>query len=184
MAKVLKLLTFLTYTIVVFFIDNYYILGACILLNMLIIGILKISFKKILKNLLFLSGFILITVLTNLVLGTIREAILVGIRLIVVCNITNVFKYILSPMELTEAIKLLFYPIKIFGSNPEDVGIIVCMCITFIPILSNELTQIRYALSAKGVRSSKYVFKPFIYNVLKRTSEVSNSLKAKGYTEG
>lgn len=186
-----KLIILLTYTIAVFFIENYIVLSIITLLNILLMLLFKVPKLKALKNIYLLSFFILFTAVINFLVENINTAILIAIRLILVCNFTYTFTFILSPMELAKAIETLCFPLKIFGINPKDISLIINIALTFIPILSNELSQIKYALKAKGItlggintiKSIKYIMKPLIYGILKRTSELEYALKAKGYTE-
>lgn len=68
---------------------------------------------------------------------------------------------------------------------------IACIAIAFIPILRNELNQIRYSLKSKGINSNFFyilknlnlIFKPFFISLLRRTSQIESSLKAKAYVE-
>ncbi len=190
MKATLKLIILLTYTIAVFFIENYIVLSIITLLNILLMLLFKVPKLKALKNIYLLSFFILFTAVINFLVENINTAILIAIRLILVCNFTYTFTFILSPMELAKAIETLCFPLKIFGINPKDISLIINIALTFIPILSNELSQIKYALKAKGItlggintiKSIKYIMKPLIYGILKRTSELEYALRAKGYT--
>lgn len=191
MKATLKLIILLTYTIAVFFIENYIVLSIITLLNILLMLLFKVPKLKALKNIYLLSFFILFTAVINFLVENINTAILIAIRLILVCNFTYTFTFILSPMELAKAIETLCFPLRIFGINPKDISLIINIALTFIPILSNELSQIKYALRAKGItlggintiKSIKYIMKPLIYGILKRTSELECALRAKGYTE-
>ena len=191
MKATLKLLILLTYTIAVFFVKNYIVLSIIALLNITLMILLKVPKLKAIKNIYFLSFFIFFTAIINFLVADANSAILIAIRLILVCNFTYTFQYIFSPMELAKAIETLCMPLKIIGVNPKDISLIINIALTFIPILSNEFTQIKYALKAKGVstnginkiKSIKYIMKPLLYGILKRTNELEYALKAKGYTE-
>lgn len=187
----LNLLILLAYSISIFFISNYIVLGVIAIINVLLMIVFKVPKVKALKNLYFLSFFIVFTAVINYLLVDFNNALLIALRLILVCNFTYTFQYILSTMELAQAIEYLCFPLKIFGINPEDIGIIVSIAITFVPILSNELTQVKYALKAKGVNKGnasvmkrlQYTTKPLMNSILKRTREIEWALKSKGYTE-
>lgn len=191
MKATLKLIILLTYTIAVFFIENYIILSIIALLNIILMLLFKVPKLKALKNIYFLSFFILFTAVINFLVSDANTAILIAIRLILVCNFTYTFTFIFSPMELAKAIEFICFPLKILGINPKDIGLIINIALTFIPILSNELSQIKYALKAKGItlggintiKSIKYIMKPLIYGILKRTNELEYALRAKGYSE-
>lgn len=127
--------------------------------------------------------FILFTVLINIIASDINLGILIGIRLILVCNITYTFSKVLSYNEFANAIEILSYPLKIFGIKPKDMGLLMCMAIAFIPIFKDELQQIKNALYIKGTRKIKYILQIFFISVFKRIGELEMSLKAKAYEE-
>ena len=188
MKSTIKLLILLTYTIAVFFINNYIALAIIALLNIILMLLFKVPKIKALKNIYFLSSFILFTAIFNYLLADTNTAVLIAIRLVLVCNFTYTFSYIFSPMELAKSIETICFPLKIFGINPKDISLIISIAVTFIPILSNEFTQIKYALKAKGVQTNrinsiKYIMKPLMYGILKRTNELEYALKSKGYAE-
>lgn len=191
MKSTIKLLILLTYTIAVFFIENYIALSIIAILNIMLMILFKVPKLKALKNIYFLSFFIIFTAIINFLVSDINTAILIAVRLILVCNFTYTFRTIFSPMELAKAIEILLFPLKIFGINPKDISLIINIALTFIPVLSNEFTQIKYALKSRGIemsginkiKSIKYMMKPLLYGILRRTNEVEYALKSKGYAE-
>lgn len=162
MKATLKLIILLTYTIAVFFIENYIVLSTIALLNILLMLLFKVPKLKALKNIYFLGFFILFTAVINFLVADANTAILIAIRLILVCNFTYTFTFIFSPMELAKSIEFVCFPLKIFGINPKDISLIINIALTFIPILSNELSQIKYALKAKGVKLGRTKYNKII----------------------
>lgn len=189
MKNLLKLILFLIYTIAVFFVKNYTLLAAIAIFNILLLLILKISPKMAVSNIMSVSVFILFTVTINIMFWNFSGAILIGIRLVLVCNMTYIFKYVLSPIELADSIELLLFPLRIFKIDTKDISLIINIAIAFIPILSDEFLQIKYALNAKGIsfrnmhiiKNLQLVLKPLIISIFKRTSQIEYALKAKGY---
>ncbi len=191
MKETLKLLILLVYTVLIFFISNYLILGIIAICNIVLMILFKVPKLKALKNIYFLSFFILFTAVINYFLVDMQTALLIIVRLILVCNFTYTYQYILSATELSKAIEILCFPLKLISINPKDVSLIISIAITFVPILSNEFVQTKYALKAKGLSKQnnsitkrlQYTLKPILYSILRRTGEVEYSLKSKGYTE-
>ena len=149
----------------------------------------KINIKKAIKSLIKLMPFILFTVVINLIFVDLEFAILIGVRLILVCNISYVFSKTISYTEFGEVIEKLLFPLKIFKVNPKEIGIIITIALSFMPILKDELLQIKNSLKAKGmnmtninlIKNANLIFKPFFVSVLQRINEVEMSLRAKGY---
>lgn len=191
MKATFKLLILLAYTIAIFFISNYWVLGIIATCNTVLMILFKVPKLKALKNLYFLSFFILFTAVINYFFADLKTAILIVIRLALVCNFTYTYQYILTAMELATAIEIICFPLKILGINPKDISLIVNIALTFVPILSNEFIQIKYALKAKGINNKnngfvkklQYTLKPMMYSIFRRTSELEFALKNKGYTE-
>ena len=94
-------------------------------------------------------------------------------------------------MEFAELIEKIVYPHKIFKINPKDVSLMVTIALSFIPIMKDEIRQIKNVLNAKGIypsntnliKNASLIFKPFFISILQRTNEIEMSLKAKGYQE-
>ena len=149
----------------------------------------KININKAIKNLIKLMPFILFTVVINIIFVDLKFAILIGVRLILVCNISYVFSKTISYTEFGEVIEKLLFPLKIFKVNPKEIGIIITIALSFMPILKDELLQIKNSLKAKGmnmtninlIKNANLIFKPFFVSVLQRINEVEMSLRAKGY---
>lgn len=89
----------------------------------------------------------------------------------------------MSYTNLANAIEILVYPLKIFKVKPKEIGLIICMAVVFIPILKNELIEIKDALYIKGTKKIRYILKVFFISVLQRIDELEISLKAKAYEE-
>jgi energy-coupling factor transport system permease protein len=123
--------------------------------------------------------------LINLIAGPWQEAVLVFVRLVLICNITQSFRRVVNSTQLANAVETFCTPLKIFKVNPRDAGLMVCICVAFIPVLLREFEQIKCGLRAKGMpvkpRNIKYIVKPFMYGIFKRAGEISNALMAKGY---
>ena len=191
MKKLGLFILFLAYTIGIFFINNYIILGCIFAFNLLLILILKIDFLSVIKNTLKLLPFIIFTSVINLLFTDLQFSLLIGVRLILVCNISYIYSKTITCMEFSEVIEKLMFPLKIFGINPKEIGLIISISISFIPIMKDEISEVKYNLKVKGIKPTKYnilknsglIFKPFFVSVLQRMNEIEMALRAKGYQE-
>lgn len=91
MKEVIKFLLFLSYATCIFFISNNIVILIAFLVNIAIILLAKIKIKAVIKNLAIFIPFILFTVIINCILDKYINAILVGIKLLLVCNITFIY---------------------------------------------------------------------------------------------
>jgi energy-coupling factor transport system permease protein len=89
--------------------------------------------------------------------------------------------------DLASAIEILFSPLKIFQMRGKDIGLMACIALAFIPVLRRDFTQIRLALSAKGMKmrakNIPYMLTPFFIGILQRTEEIAKAIRTKGYDE-
>ena len=191
MKNLIKFILFLIYTIGIFFIKDYITLGLIEIFNIILMLALKINILNSIKNLVKLVPFILFTVVINILLVELKFAILMGVRLILVCNLTYTFSKTISNTEIGDVIEKLVYPLKIFKINPKEIGLMVTIALAFIPIMKAEFSQIKNVLKAKGIKPTKLnllknlnlIFRPFFVSVLQRLNEIELALKAKGYQE-
>lgn len=189
MKNLIKFILFLIYTIGIFFIKDYMWLGLISIFNIILILVLKINILNSIKKLIKLLPFILFTVAINILFAELKFAVLMGVRLVLVCNLTYIFSKTISNTEIGDVIEKLVYPLKIFRINPKEVGLMVTIALSFIPIMKAEFSQIKNVLKVKGIKPTKLnllknlnlIFRPFFVSVLQRLNEIELALKAKGY---
>ncbi len=186
-----KFIIFLIYVILLFWVKNLYVFLGIFIFQMLLIKITNISFKKAIKNIINLLPFIIFTAVFNLLTMGWKSSIQITIRLILICNITYIFGKTTTAMQIAQAIQNLLYPLKYFGINTKNVTLIISISITFIPIIIEEITNIKYTLIARGMEMSflnqikhiNYIMKPLFYSLLRKVNEIEESLKSKAYIE-
>lgn len=191
MKNLIKFTLFLIYTVGIFFIKNYIILGIIAIFNISIMLTIKINIKTAINNLIKLLPFILFTIVINILFADLNFGILIGIRLILVCNLSYIFSKTMTYTEFGDVIEKLMYPFKIFGVNPKEVSLVITIALSFMPIMKNEFEQMKNVLKVKGIKPTNFnllknlslIFKPFFVSVLQRLNEIEMSLKAKGWRE-
>ncbi len=185
MIDIIEFLLFLAYTVLVFFIKDCVLLGIVVIINILLMIILKENIKKAFFSILKLMPIIIFTSSINIVMSGFSFGILIAIRLILVCNMTYIFSRRMTPHKLQYVIETLLKPLK----ASKDIGIIICIGMTFIPIIQKEMQEIKNALNAKGyqtnflnvIRRPNYILMPLITGTIKRINELEMSLLSKGY---
>lgn len=189
MKNIIKFVLFLIYVIGIFFINGYIVIGCVAIFNILLMLVLKINMKKAIINLAKILPFILLTSVINLILINLESAILITVRLILVCNISYIFSKTITYIEFAYVIEKLFWPLKVFKVNPKDISLMITIALSFMPIMKDELLQMKNVLKVKGISTTKInliknmnlIFKPFFVSVLQRINEIECSLKSKGY---
>ncbi len=185
MKNVIKIVLFLAYTISIFLIKHelfpIIVLGVNFILTML----LKVSIKEEIGNILGIIVFILFTTAMNVMFVNVKSGIMIGVKLILVCNITFIFSKVVNYMELADGIEKIFSIFKVLKINPKNISIMICICITFIPTIKRQIKQVINSLKAKGIRinvkNMGLIFEPVMIALLKRVDEIEDSLKAKAY---
>lgn len=189
MLYIIEFLIFITYTIIIFFISNYYLLIILFIINIFLTIVLKESIKKVGIMILKLMPIIIFTSIINAIWTNIEFGLLIGIRLILVCNVTYIFSKKITPHKLQYIITTILKPLKILKIDSREIGIIVCIGITFIPIIQKEIQELKYSLRAKGyqinfkniIKKPNYILVPLITSILQRINEIEASLLSKGY---
>ena len=191
MKNLVKFTLFLIYTVGIFFIKNYIILGIIAIFNIILMLTIKINIKNAINNLIKLLPFILFTIVINILFADLNFGILIGIRLILVCNLSYIFSKTMTYTEFGDVIEKLMHPFKVFGVNPKEVSLVITIALSFMPIMKNEFEQMKNVLKVKGIKPTNFnllknlslIFKPFFVSVLQRLNEIEMSLKAKGWQE-
>lgn len=189
MLYIIGFILFLIYTFLIFFIKEYFLLLIILIINLILTIIFKINIKNIFISLLKMIPFIIFTTIINIAFSGISYGVLIGIRLILVCNITYIYSKKMTPQRLQYVIQTLLTPLKIFKIDNKEIGIIVCIGITFIPIIQKEIEQIKNSLKAKGfdlrfvniIKNPNYILVPLLTSIIKRVGEIEQSLLSKGY---
>lgn len=188
MKNLILLLMFIAYTTSIFFISDWIVILACIFINLILILAFKIPFKRVLDNLYKFTFVVAITFIFNILFGYIKEAILISIRLYIVCNITFIFTYKMGTTNILISLEKLFTPLKILGISPTDLTLLINIAITSIPIFLREIEQSTLALQNKGLKrysisSIKYTLKFLLISIFRKTNSIEMTLKSKNYLE-
>ena len=86
---------------------------------------------------------------------------------------------------LAKTIKLLCSPLKIFNINTEEIEVLVCICLSMIPILKREYLDVKDACRAKNInmniKNVKIILSKLLMSFIKRVNEIDEALVEKGY---
>lgn len=91
MKNLIKFLIFIAYSTCIFFLPNNKIIIVFILVNVIAMICAKKNIRKIIRNTTKILPFILFTFVINYILDNYINAIWIGIKLLIVCNITFVY---------------------------------------------------------------------------------------------
>lgn len=190
MLDILSFILFIAYTIAIFFVREYYLLAIIATINIVLMIILKVDIKKVALSVLKLMPIIIFTSIINMIFSGISIGILIGTRLILICNVTFIYSKKVTPQKIGHVIEVLLKPLKIFKIDSKEIGMMICISITFIEVFSKQITELTYSLRAKGfnlsakniLTKSKYILIPLITSLIKRVGDIETSLISKGYS--
>jgi energy-coupling factor transporter transmembrane protein EcfT len=184
MFRTIRFLSIFAYTIGVFLFEWPLMLIA-LGINGVAMFLCRVTPLAAARYILSFLPFVVFAAVFNFLLGYTREAVYLTVRLILICNITQCYKKVVSTKDLCKIIEGLDKPLGVFHIDGRDVSLMVSISLAFIPVLRRDFDQIKLALKAKGMRLTaknfKYIAKPFLVGILSRTHEISQALRSKGY---
>ena len=189
MKHMVVFILFLIYTIGIFAIPGYFVILWGISINLICMVMQGTSMKRALDNLYSFMGVILFTGIVNVVVVDFYYGSMIALKLMIVCNMTYIFANSMTNLELAETIANIMSPLKILKVDIDSIKIMICIALSCIPIVKQELTNIRFSLKAKGCKTdsfhlllqSKWILLPILTSILKRMNEIEHGLKAKAY---
>lgn len=184
--NIIKFIIFDIFVLAIFFISNYKILFSFFLIDIIVIMFLRLNILKIIRYLLLISPLIIFTFIINIVLENISYGILIATRFIIACISTYIFSRTVTVLEISKVIETILSPLKLFRFDVESVGLLVSIAISFIPIIRDEMIELKQVLEAKGYImkiSNIHVFvRPLVSSIFKRTNDIEKAIIAKGYS--
>lgn len=185
MKNIIKFILFLLYSTSIFFFPNNKIIFTFIAINLILMLITFKNIKKVVLSTFKIIPFVLFTFIINIFLDSFTNSLWIGIKLILVCNVTFIYSYTTTILQIADTIKILFSPLKLFKINTDDIKIMVCISLSMIPILKQELYEIKNACKAKNIKFNlkniKYILSKLFLSMIKRVNQIEEALIAKGY---
>lgn len=185
MKKTIKFILYILIVLILCYIKNLNILIILMLLNMIMCLYKKVNIKKI--ELISILLLLFLTMLINSYYEGKKYAFLLTLRLINIYQITKIYSKSVNAIEIAKIVETLLTPLKIFKINTENIGIIIAIAITVMPILLSEINQKISNMNSKGMRfeikSISIFFKSILISILIRCNEMEKSLIASGWNK-
>lgn len=123
------------------------------------------------------------------------QAFFISFKLLLVILLVLLFTLTTSPVELAEGIDRLLRPLRVFGVNSYEVGLVMSGAFRFVPTLLEQAEKVKKAQTARGVvfeqgnlfqRSRKMLalLVPLLLNVMRRAEELGMAMEARCYQGG
>ena len=185
MKDVFKFLIFIIYATTIFFLPNHIFILICFAINLLIILFYKLNLKKVIFNTLKILPFAIFTFAINILLDNFAFALWIGVKLIIVCNITFIYSQTTTVANLAKTIRQLCSPLRLFKVNTEEIEVMVCISLSLLPAIKNDLIELKNACKAKNIdvnfKNSKYILSKFLLSLIKRVNQIDEAMIEKGY---
>lgn len=186
---IFAILFFIAYSLFVFLINNIYVLISCFIFNVLLATIFKKITKKYFITMLKNLPFILMVFGLNLIFEPLTNSLIVAFKIFIVLNFSYVFGKIFSHTQIANGLSALFYPLKIFKINPDNIAIIIVVALNFITIFENEIKTLSKTMKARNIKlnlksiftKTPAVFTMFFARLFRRTNDLELSLKARNF---
>lgn len=183
------LILFFVYSCLLFSIDNFVFLFILFIFNFIVSTIIKIPIKKHFKLFKKYIIFVSFIIICNILFSNIIDSLKIGIKLFLAIDMTHIIGIYFDSNKIRLAFKYLFYPLKIFKIDIDNLTLIITISLAFIPILSDEIRMIKLSLQSKGVKFNLFylITKPHIYlitflnNLFNRLDDLEKALTTKAY---
>ena len=114
MKNIINFIIFVVYATLIFFLPNNELILICIFINLIIMLLIKINIKNMVNSLLYIMPFIIFTFIINWLLDNVENAIWIGVKLIIVCNITIIYSNTTTTVRNSRNYKIIMHTIKNF----------------------------------------------------------------------
>lgn len=206
----LKIVFLVAYIVAVFLAKNFYALGACAFVFLLMAAFSGVPLKSLLRSVkavLFLLAF---TSILNLFFHTgetviwqwwiikiSKEAIyftvFFAVRLFLLVLGSAVLTLTTTPVALTDGLESLLSPLKVIRFPVHELALIMSIALRFIPILTDETGRIMNAQKARGadfetgglfkrVKAIIPILIPLLISAFRRADELGDAMDARCYS--
>ncbi len=205
-----KILFLIVYIVGVFLAKNFYALGACAALFVLIAAVSGVPFKSLLQSVKAVLFLLLFMTVLNLFfhdgetvlwqwkfIKITKEAvyftIFLAVRLFLLVLGSSLLTLTTTPVSLADGIESLLSPLKLVRFPVHELALIMSIALRFIPILTDETGRIMNAQKARGadfesgglvqrVKAVLPVLIPLLISAFRRADELGDAMDARCYS--
>ncbi len=206
-----KILLLIGYIVAVFVVKNFYGFLACTVFLGLAVVFSRVPILKILKSVKAILFLVIFTAALNVLFyggegsvvyfeaGIIKItdkslvfAAFMALRLIMLVLGSSVLTLTTTPVELTDGIESLLFPLKLVKFPVHELALIMSIALRFIPTLADETYRIMSAQKARGadfdtggvfarMKAFMPVLIPLLISSFRRAEELGDAMDARCY---
>lgn len=205
-----KILFLIAYIVAVFLGKNFYALGACALLFLVVALFSGVPFSALLrsvKGILFLLLFVTVLNLffyegetvwlqwkfISITKEAVYYTIFLVVRLFLLVLGSSLLTLTTTPVSLADGIESLLSPLKVIRFPVHELALIMSIALRFIPILTDETGRIMNAQKARGadfetgglvkrVKAIIPILIPLLISAFRRADELGDAMDARCYS--
>ncbi len=206
----LKILFLIAYIVAVFMAKNFYALGACAFVFVLVVCFSGVPMKSLLRSVRAILFLLLFTAILNLffysgetvlvkfwIITISKEAvyftIFLAARLFLLVLSSTVLTLTTTPVSLTDGIESLLKPLKWIRFPVHELALVMSIALRFIPILTDETGRIMNAQKARGadfetgglikrIKALLPILVPLLISAFRRADELGDAMDARCYS--
>lgn len=206
----MKLLALIAFIVVLFVADNFYALGACLIVLIAALAASRVPLGRVLRSVKGILFILVFTAVLNIffhsgetiywqwgILKVTLEGIIFSIflvfRLFFLVMASSVLTLTTTPVALTDGIESLLKPLKYIKFPVHELALIMSIALRFIPTLIDETNRIISAQKARGADfESGNIFKrikaiipiliPLLISAFRRAEELGDAMDARCYS--
>ena len=204
-----KILFLIVYIVAVFLSQNFYALGACAAVFLLVAISSKVPLRSLLRSVRGILFLLLFTALLNLFFHqgetvlwqwkfititkeAVYSALFLATRLFLLVLGSTLLTLTTTPVSLTDGIESLLLPLKLLHFPVHELALIMSIALRFIPILTDETARIMNAQKARGadfesggllkrIRAIVPILIPLLISAFRRADELGDAMDARCY---
>ena len=205
-----KILFLILYIVTIFLAQNFYALGACAFVFLVVACFSGVPFTKLLKSVKGVLFLLIFMAILNFFLyqgETIwwewkfikitKEAtfytIFLAVRLVLLVLGSSLLTLTTTPVSLADGIESLLFPLKLIRFPVHELALITSIALRFIPILTDETNRIMNAQKARGANFEKGgafsrikaivpILIPLLISAFRRADELGDAMDARCYS--
>ena len=206
----IKILFLIGYIVAVFLCKNFYALGVCAALFIVVALCSKVPFGSLLRSVRAVIFLLLFMTILNLFFyegGTVwwswgilvitKEAVFytlfLAARLFLLVLSSSLLTLTTTPVALADGIESLLKPLKLIRFPVHELALIMSIALRFIPILTDETARIMNAQKARGadfetgglvkkVKAIIPILIPLLISAFRRADELGDAMDARCYS--
>lgn len=206
-----KIMAVVVYMISLFVVNNFWGLGAMLILSLAVVLISRIPLRFFFRGIKAIVFIVLLTVTLQMFMTPgeplvelgflkitkegVHQAIFMGTRLVLLVSVTSILTLTTTPIALTDGIENLLKPFQKFGVPAHELAMMMTIALRFIPTLVEETDKIMKAQSARGAdfesgnlleraKAMIPLLVPLFLNAIKRADELALAMEARCYHGG